>query len=98
MPGACRVHAVKDEVAGARRLDQGDQPCQRALAAAELADHRQRAAALKGEADAAQRLDHAGLREQPATDRVAALQVMRLEDRARSCGLGCRPGMALRMP
>ena len=62
------------------RLDQRDQPGERALAAAELAHHRQRPAAVEGEADAAQRLDLAGLPEQAAAHPVAALQPLGRED------------------
>ena len=71
---------VELEPAGRGALDQGDQARQRALAATGFADHRQGAAAVEGEADAAQRLDLGGRLEDPAADAIALLQALGRDD------------------
>ena len=95
--GVLGIGAVELEPAGAGRLDQGDEAGERALAAAGFAHHRQRAAAVEGEADAAQRLDLAGRLEQAAADAVAALEPLGDSDplaghAARPAWPGCPSG------
>ena len=79
--GPGHVGPIETEPARGRRLDQRHQARQGRLAAARLADHRQRPAARQGEAGAGQRLDRGVAGEHAAPDLVVARQIDRLQHR-----------------
>ena len=63
------------------RLDHGDEACKRGLSTPGLADHREGAPRLEGEARPGQCLHHAALAEEPAPDRVVSGQPLRGQHR-----------------
>jgi hypothetical protein len=88
---ACDVGDVDPldfERARARLLDQRQEARERALAAAGLADHRERTPGIHLERGAAQRLQGGAALEHAAPDLVVALQVLRLEHQGAALARG----------
>jgi hypothetical protein len=88
-----RLHGVDSaelQRARARLLDQRDQACERGFAAARFADHGERPSGLDAERHAADRLQLQRGTQQAAPDRVAAAQLMGLDDHPAAHGASAR--------
>src|SRR5262249_28270730 len=69
------IDPVKDKRAGARLLDQSDEPCERRLAATGFANHRQRLAGVERERYSADGLQMRAGAEPALPDLVTAFQI-----------------------